>query len=655
MRVVGLNWGVNTLYENPYGLPSNVGHDTAAVLLIDGDPIAAIEQERLDRIKHSNKAPIDAVQSCLEIARLKPSEIDCFAHIGDEDQLELGFRQASLRHPRHQEPVGAREFLRNVLSAGLGEEVPPEKLCFVPHHLSHAFSAAGYSGFDRCLVFVADAQGDNLSGLIATAAGLEIDIRRTLSIDESLGIFYIKVIEFLGYGLFDEYKVMGLAPHGDAGTYRSLFQTFFTLLDGGRYTLNFAELGELYTIPGLPRRHGQPFAQVQCDVAASLQETLERIVLHVLEHERSVTGECNLAMAGGVALNCTMNGRILASGLFDRVFAQPAAHDAGCAVGAALAAEHFAESRRPRALRDLYLGRDIETADGIEHTLERWPMPFRRVEDPAAAAADCIAADEVIGWVQGRSEFGPRALGARSILADPRQAANRERINAMVKRRESYRPFAPSILAEEVVRWFDLPCAARLEDLAYMIQTVQVKTECRPLIPAITHVDGSARPQAVFRHANPLFWRLIDQFRNRTNIPIVLNTSLNNNVEPIADSVEDVLATFVTARLDRLFVGPYLVDKPEQSTFGSLFVHLPGHVRLVSRYSGPNRRVYEMGSNHDLLFAHPVSGAVYDMLRTIDGTRTVRAVLEHSGVSEDVLWALWSRRLVRLSAWQLTA
>ena len=337
-----------------------------------------------------------------------------------------------------------------------------------------------------------------------------------------------------------------------------------------------------------PRRQHEPFAQIDRDAAASLQETLETIVLHVLAHHRAATGLRHLCLAGGVAHNCSMNGQILRSGLFGRVFVQPVAHDAGAALGAAqhAAFRHGQSGRTREPLTHVYLGPDLPPPTGIEAVLSRWRhfLDFTREDDICRRAATLIAEGRVIGWVQGRSEFGPRALGNRSILADPRPARNKDRINAMVKKREGYRPFAPSVLRENAHLYFEI---REDEEFPFMIFVVGVRPEMRELLGAVTHVDGTARIHTVTRGTNDRYWRLIDSFRDLTGVPILLNTSFNNNAEPIVDSATDAIVTYLTTGLDDLVIGDYLVRKkpvPLPQLLAGARATLPEHVALTLRY-----------------------------------------------------------------------
>jgi carbamoyltransferase len=347
---------------------------------------------------------------------------------------------------------------------------------------------------------------------------------------KSLGVLYLEAIKYIGYASFDEYKVMGLAPYGDPERFLGLLRTSYALLPDGKYDLALDRIDATLK-PAVERRaKGAPITQAHMDLAAGLQSALEEIVLHVLRHHQRASGHRRLCLAGGVAHNCTMNGKIARSGMFEEIFVQPAAHDAGCALGAALAVSvPDGAAPRPRRLSSVYWGRDVGDDRAIRAELDRWSpwLTVERSADVARTAASLIAGGAVIGWVQGRSEFGPRALGHRSILADPRPAENKDRINRMVKKREAYRPFAPSVLEERAHEFFVLPQAA--STLGFMVIVLEVREDRRELLGAITHVDGTARVQTVSRAASPRYWDVIHAFGELTGVPVLLNTSFNNN------------------------------------------------------------------------------------------------------------------------------
>jgi carbamoyltransferase len=384
----------------------------------------------------------------------------------------------------------------------------------------------------------------------------------------SLGTLYLALTVYLGFhGLGDEFKVMGLAAYGDPARQRRLFDRLVHLNGDGSYdthALAGPDLRDLLaTALGPPRRPDEPVTAVHADAAAGLQDALERAVLHTLTRARRETGLTRLCLAGGVALNCALNGRIARAGLFEDIFVQPAASDEGGSLGAALHAWRTLADGGPSVVAErcdhvfygpAYADDDVLAAlDGFADA-----VAWRRSDDPAGEAAAALAAGQVVGWFQGAMEFGPRALGHRSILADPRDPAVKDRVNAMVKHREPFRPFAPAVPLEDAPRWFDM---TGLRDSPYMLFTVPVLADAAPHIPAVTHHDGTARVQTVTAGVDPLFHRLLKSFGRLTGVPVVLNTSFNVNREPIVCSPADALRCFLGTDIDGLFLGGFAVRK----------------------------------------------------------------------------------------------
>ncbi|KYH03495.1 carbamoyltransferase [Bradyrhizobium sp. DOA1] len=662
MLCLGVSGGLDRVYECRPELPSTFLHDGAAVLVRDGRVIAAVEEERLNRVKHSNKFPSQSIQYCLEAAGVELKDVDRIAFYATEAYCNAMLERLFVSQPSDAIPMDARLLLRTMLGQEFGIEVDPSRISFVSHHQAHAVSAFAMSGFEQSLVLAIDGGGDFLSGLVAIGSGTEVNLLQSFPESNSLGLFYLETIRYLGYSLFDEYKVMGLAPYGDPAPYRNLFEQFYKLSENGGYRLYLDRIGPALVRNIQVRRKGMPFTQQHRDVSASLQEALERIVFHILKHYREATGMNRLCLAGGVAHNCTVNGKLLYSGLFDDIFVQPAAHDAGCALGAALMASHEGGRPAPRErLQDVYWGPDLGTEHAVEQELNAWAghLDIERCDDVSGRAADWMASGAVIGWVQGRSEFGPRALGNRSILADPRPAANKDRINAMVKKREGYRPFAPSVLEEDAPEYFDLPASGT--EFPFMNFVVRVRDSKRDSLGAITHVDGTARLQTVSRKSNPTYWSLIDEFKKRTGIPVLLNTSFNNNAEPIVDSVADAVATFLTTELDALVVGPFLVKKRAVTLedWTSLAVSLPPYVSLyrVRAHTARDRQetVCEIRTAFSGGGTVRISGVLFDLLMRIKGEAVLRDLFDSMMMDHaeretlvEELRGLWEHRRVRL-------
>lgn len=664
MLCLGISGGLDQVHENRFELRNAFMHDGAAVLVRDGRVIAAVEEERLNRMKHSNKLPIRSIQYCLSAAGVQLNDIDRVALYASEPYANAMLEGMSASHPDILSiPLDAKTLVQDLLTREFGTKLDSSRISFVSHHQAHAVSAFAMSGFEQSLILAIDGSGDFLSGLLAVGSGTEITQLEAFPENNSLGLFYLETIRYLGYGLFDEYKVMGLAPYGDPAPYRELFEQFYELsANGGGYRVHLDRIGPALLRNIEVRRKGMPFTQQHRDVSASLQEALERIVFHILRHHREATGMKRLCLAGGVAHNCTMNGKLLYSGLFEDIFVQPASHDAGCALGAALIVSN--EMGRPapcERLQGVYWGPDLGSERAVQQELNAWAghLEVERSDDVASSAADWIANGAVIGWVQGRSEFGPRALGNRSILADPRPAANKDRINAMVKKREGYRPFAPSVLEEDASEFFDLPDGRH--EFPFMNFVVRVRDSKRALLGAITHVDGTARLQTVSRNANPAYWEVINAFNKRTGTPILLNTSFNNNAEPIVDSVADAIATFLTTELDGLVVGPFLVKKRAATLqdWTALAVSLPPYVSLhqTRAYKAPDRREThcEISTTHFSSDSVRISHDLFNLLMRIEGEAVLGDLLNTIAPDQakrealmEGLRRLWEQRLVRL-------
>jgi carbamoyltransferase len=648
MKILGISGSLQLVHENSDGDK----HDAAAALIIDGKIVSAIEEERLNRIKHSDKFPVEAIKFVLSQAGIRFQDLDQICYYG----LPNYFFDKG-------EPVPLAGKIQEVTREAFGCEIDEKKLYFVHHHLAHAVSTYYMSGFERSLVLSIDGQGDDISGMVLNGEGKKLDVLNKYSIPNSLGIYYLNVIYMLGYKQFDEYKVMGLAPYGNPATYRDLFKSFYTLLPEGQYNIDLKKVKKLYLLT--PRRQkDEPFNQTHKDIAAALQESVEEIALHILTHYKKKYNHSRLCLAGGVAHNCSMNGKVLYSGLFEEIFVQPAAHDAGCALGAALYRYHELHPQEPfSTLKHLYWGTPTGDNDSILKTLTCWDdfLHYEKVDNITRKAAQLMAEGAVIGWMQGQSEFGPRALGNRTIAADPRPPENKDIINEMVKKREAYRPFAPSVLEEYVDEYFDLPIKTR--QFPYMIFVVKVKEDKHKLLGAITHIDGTARIQTVSRETNPTYWQLIDEFRQITGVPIILNTSFNNNAEPIVDSANDAIVCFYTTKLNYLVIGDYLIKKKEvpATAYLKLFLSLPRHnvLTLTNKYISLNEpsKIYEIKDNIDDGYRSKLSPEVFHILNQADGKTTVGELMQKSGATEDEtkkkilseIIDLWGKRFIRLN------
>ena len=542
--------------------------------------------------------------------------------------------------------------LRDSLARSVGVEYRG-RLELVKHHLAHVASAHRMSGWSDCLVVTVDGRGDQESGMVIDVRNNRWNVLLELPIAELLGLFYERLIRFIGYRTFEEYKVMSLASYGDPAHYRKLFRGLYELLPEGRFSILQGWDSTVVYDHFQPRRRHEPITKKDMDFAAGLQEALEEMVGHLLRHYRAATGHQRLAMAGGVALNCAMTGRLLLQNMFDEIFVQPASNDAGCALGAALYSTSWPEGQATPQMEHCYWGPSLPAIDEIERSVKEWDgvVSYRRMADPFDEVAALLANGAIVGWAQDRMEFGPRALGNRSILADARFAAATKRINSIIKKRDNFQPFAPSVLEEELHTYFELP--SRVRTLPFMVFTAQVKPAYREKLGAITHVDGTARIQTVSRKHNPRYWSLVRAVGQHTGFPIVLNTSFNNEAEPIVNSVEDALACFVSTDLDYLVIEDLLISKRSDMA------------DELWNYRLDLRPVYELwhrpGKNQAHEICHTASPAsrrispeLYRLLSGPEGS-TIAQLADAAGLAAhraalmNELLSLWNARIVGLS------
>lgn len=544
-------------------------HDTAAALLVDGEPVAIGEQERFNREVHTTAFPDDAIAFCLEQAGMRIAEVDlvAFAHrpwrdfvLGASDAL----RRLAPKRLAAQTYVDARLVARERgFRRRWGWRKP---ILHVGHHLAHGASAFFASPFEDAAVLTVDRGGDFLSTMLARGRAGSLSVLAQVRNPHSLGEVYSAVTGFLGFrpGI-DEGKVMGLAPYGSERE-EATVREFVRLRPGGLFEVDLSWFG--YQREGQPvsRRFRDRFGEPRVpegplsprdkDLAYAVQRLVEEAGLHLARGLRARTGADRLALAGGVALNSVMNGRLLEESGFTDLFVQPAASDAGNALGAALWAWHEVfGGKRCYVMEHPFLGKSWSDAE-CRRALEARRVPFRVAADRSEAAAELVAAGKVVGWFQGRSEVGPRALGARSILADPRPAEMRDRVNERVKRREWFRPFAPAVLAERGAQYF-----RGYVPSPFMLLVLPVLPEARSRIPAVTHVDGTARLQSVTEDFHRDFYRLISAFERRSGVPVVLNTSFNLRGEPMVHRPEEAVATYLRSEMDALVMGPYVAVK----------------------------------------------------------------------------------------------
>ncbi len=582
MKILGTNGFENSipfkkahwpnLDEREYRISQ--GHDSAAALVIDGELVAAVAEERLNRKKHTGDFPANAIRYCLSEAGITLDEIDELAHGFDYSNYQKLYSLDPITAKLYHEVFSREALLKFVERDFPG--FPAERVHNVSHHLAHAASAYFTSGWDECLVVVIDGMGEAHSVTVYHAHDGKLDVVHRLSSADSIGVLYSLVTLHLGFDFnSDEYKIMGLAPYGNPERFGSFFEQTVQLRDGSiRIPIlklnrtrdeheNYLASRKYLAEHLIKERHpDDDITSAHEDVAAALQACLDRTMMHLCGHFGRKLGLRRLAMAGGVALNCTANGKLLRSGLFDEIYVQPAAGDDGTALGAALYRAAQAGELTNRRFPVPFFGpahsmMDINTAlAGYQERVE--VTRFGSVEEACAEAAKLIAGGKVVAWYRGRMEFGPRALGHRSILACPGHSEMRDRINAMVKMREAFRPFAPAVTIEEAHRWFDIP---PMTELPYMIMIVNVREEFRSQLPAITHVDGSARVQTVSASDNKDFHTLLKAVGQTTGREMVLNTSFNVKGQPIVNTPQEAIDTFLKTGIEYLFLENVLVER----------------------------------------------------------------------------------------------
>ena len=578
-------------------------HDSAACLVQDGEIVAAAQEERFSRKKHDDSFPKEAVEFCLQEAGICVADLD---YVGFYDKPFIKFERI-LETYLSIAPKGLRQFL-SAMPIWLKEKIWTRSnirenlqysgpVLFSEHHESHAASAFYPSPFEEAAILTMDGVGEWATSSIAVGRGNKIELIKELRFPHSLGLLYSAFTYYLGFKVNSgEYKVMGLAPYGkpeytkvildhlidlkEDGSFR-MNQDYFDYLGG--LTMTNKKFGDLF---GGPARTAESnLTQREMDIAASLQEVTEEIMLRMSRHVRKLTGMKNLCLAGGVALNCVGNGKVLKEKVFDKLWIQPAAGDAGGALGVAMCLWHqvLGNKRQVKegdSMKGAYLGPRY-TDKSLHEFLESRKIPYKQLDDAelARTAASHIKDGKVVGWFQGRMEFGPRALGGRSIIGDPRSPKMQSVMNLKIKYRESFRPFAPSVLEEKVSEWFDMNAES-----PYMLLVAPVREDKRTdmpdeqkklfgidllnvprsQIPAITHVDYSARIQTVRKETNPRYYDLINEFDKMTGCPVIINTSFNVRGEPIVCRPEEAYLCFMRTEMDTLVLGNFVLDKVDQ-------------------------------------------------------------------------------------------
>jgi carbamoyltransferase len=588
-------------------------HDSAACLILDGHIVAAAQEERFTRIKQDARFPSNAISYCIDEANIRGSDIDHVVFyekpfVKFERLLEtyLAFAPKGFRSFSSSMPLWIKEklFQKTILLKELSESIDSEvnwseRLLFSEHHLSHAASAFYPSPFERAAILTLDGVGEWTTTSVAVGSGKNLEVVKEIYFPHSLGLLYSAFTYYTGFKVNSgEYKVMGLAPYGEPKYADLIKDKLINISEDGSFHLDMSyfdyptglhmtnkKFDALFGGP--PRKPESELTQREMDLAASVQKVTEDILIKIAKSIAKETGEKNLCLAGGVALNCVANGILLREKIFDNIWIQPAAGDSGGALGAALSVWYlnYSKIRKLPTERDsmsgAYLGPNFSDA-AIEEALITCGAKFHKFEENLLIekVAEALAEEKAIGWMQGRMEFGPRALGARSIIADPRSPAMQKQLNLKVKYRESFRPFAPSILSEHVSDWFehdgDSPYMLLVADIKKKRRRVMTKEEKalfgiaklnipRSSVPAITHVDYSARIQTVHADTNPKYHALINKFFEKTGCPIVVNTSFNVRGEPIVCSPEDAFKCFMGSEIEVLAIGSYLLFKEEQS------------------------------------------------------------------------------------------
>ncbi len=595
-------------------------HDSAACLIREGQILAAAQEERFTRVKHDAGFPSHAALYCLEAGKISAAQVDCVAFY-DKPFLKfdrimetyMAYAPAGLRSFMHMLPQWAGQKLRiprEIDRAFAGEYRGP--IVFPAHHESHAASAFFPSPFEEAAICTIDGVGEWSTTTLGVGEGNRVRLLKEIRFPHSLGLLYTAFTYYLGFKVNSgEYKVMGLAPYGDPKYVDLISEHLIDIRDDGSFWMDMRYFNYCQGLTmtndrfdrlfgGPPRQSESDLTPRHMDIAASLQVVTERVMLNIARHAREVTGKRNLCLAGGCALNCVANGVILRSGLFDGMFIQPAAGDAGGALGAGLLAWHhiYGKPRQP-VQPDLqtgsYLGPSYD-GDAVGVALDGVGAKYHRHDGDEAVeiAARALTEEKVVGWFQGRMEYGPRALGNRSILGDARSEKMQRQLNLKIKYRESFRPFAPSVLAERCGEYFDIDCES-----PYMLLVAEVRPDkrrgnaeadkalfglerlnrVRSIIPAITHVDFSARIQTVDTTRNPRYHALISKFEEKTGCPVIINTSFNVRGEPIVCSPLDAYHCFMCTEMDVLVVGDCVLYKEEQPVWSG-----PGREAYLKRF-----------------------------------------------------------------------
>ncbi len=570
-------------------------HDSSACLMVDGEVVVALEEERFSRDKHTRAFPENAIKQCLEFAEITVGDIDHIAVSIKPTHRWLTKTLYACRRPHKSVPFIKHELIngffkqrrfRSWYKQTFTENQPP--IHFVEHHVSHAAGSFLVSPYKKAAIMAIDGSGEWACSWIGEGRDDQVTCFNESMFPHSLGSVYEAVTEFCGFKPnYDEGKTMGLAPLGNPDTYIEQARKTVQVDDNGKLQVDLSYFSyqfwgyqrcapKFYDTFGQPRNPDAEFETRHHDVAAAFQQVLEECGLKLANILHKRTGADYLVIAGGVALNSVMNGRILRETPFRDVYIMPAAGDNGTSIGAAAVVQHI-ELGKPRvAIHDNpYLGNSYSD-EAIESELKRYKLPYRYCDDIARETAELLEQGSIVGWFQGRMEIGPRALGSRSIIANPAYPSMKDKINSEVKFREAYRPFAPSATVDRAAEFFDIDVEA-----PFMLKVCPVRKDKQAIMPAITHVDGSARLQTVRSETHPQYYRLINELGHRTGVPVVLNTSFNIQGEPVVESPRDAIRCFFSTGLDHLCIGSFVVSK--QANASASGISIDAEVQKVSR------------------------------------------------------------------------